>query len=315
MPKIAKEFVIGRILGYASDHLSQKQMQSNLNLKRTTLEYYLKEAQELGYLTKIPHTKPCFYELTGKGKSELSRLQCQTLSGGVTAFQTKPRVHAFQITMKLVKDNPDFWKDGNTWTVKNWVKYHKDIQHIGVSVEKNANSSISMNFSLGEVNLEEVQPKAWMAAYYMVGYLKDRGIEVDPWSAKVTKQEYELNTPLVQPLTDQGISVRTRLGYPQTKIFDNDSPKEASAWIDASRGPGIDFDEREYGKAFLMMPNRIAQIEKTIQGSLMTLNAIANTQMLMAAGWKITQGKIFKAEKRLKTLEQRRLNEFLYSKQ
>jgi hypothetical protein len=60
-----------------------------------------------------------------------------------------------------------------------------------------------------------------------------------------------------------------------------------------------------------IMPERVEQIEKAIQGSLQTLNALANTQNLMAAGWKLSMERVVKIEKHVKTLGQKRIKEFL----
>jgi len=300
---------LNQILSYVQEGLSQKQIQSNLGITKGTASKWFKSLQGEGYITALSHTKPRFWRLTDQGQNTIIEAKVSRLSVG--ASENKIRVHNFRLKFPLIKDTSQgFWE--NTNQMNNWIKSHKKLQHMGVTVEKTP-QSIVVNFLPFEVRgRKELDAILICGVIAIIGFLSKEGIEIDPWGVKLSRQEYAVATPLVKPLTDRGITIREDLGRLQQRIFTNDEPKEAQAWIDASKGnPEIDTNDFQYAQDLLAMPKRVAQIEEIQRGSLPTMNAIANGQNYMAATVKILAEEMVKIRKKVKDLPQRRLGDFL----
>jgi DNA-binding MarR family transcriptional regulator len=252
------------ILGFVRGNLSQKQIQEKLNLKKSTLSMKLKKLQEDGLIQRIPHTYPAFYGLTDEGKNAIRRIDVQRSSVGLS--RNKIRLHYFSIKMPLVRDvSQGFWEKG--WNLNGWKRQFKDLQDVGVSVERTT-KSIIVNLKPMSIRKDIVENTAHDAARYMVGFLKEHGIEVDYQSREVSRQEYAVPTKLVRPFTDKGMTVQVKLGRYVQKIFDNDKPQEAVAHFDDSMGNGGEIESNdlpyaqniETAEALCLMPEGVRKV-------------------------------------------------------
>jgi len=300
---------LDRILFFISQGFSQKQIQEKLNLKKSTLHYRIKILEKEGYVTRIPRTKPAFFDLTTEGKTAIYRLQVQKLSDGL--MESKVKVHNFKIYLPLRKDvSQGFWEKGKSWNVNNWIKSHRKIQHLGMTVEKTPKAIIVCLKPLS-IRVEDIAGMVHNAVFSIAGYLQKNGIEVDTWGMRVSQQEYSVAQPIVKSLTDQGVTVHLDLGHPVQKIFEADPEKPAQAWIDASQGrPEIDTNDLRYAEDLVKMPRRIVEIVEMTRGSMSTLHSIANTQTYMAATVKILAGETAIIRKKVRTLDQRSVADF-----
>lgn len=305
--KQANDFACCHVLPLLKAGLLKKQIQEKLNLKRKTLEYYLSKLLDEHYIIKIPHTNPAIYEVTKEGETALYRLNRQRPSMGVSPKDF--RMHNFSVQLPIISDGSSgFWE--KSWDMGNWIKQFRRLQHIGVSVERTTRT-LTINFQPRECREENIFPMAMAGTVAVMGYLAKEGIELDLFGARVSRQEYASPEPLVQEQLEKGLTFRQSLGRPQERIMASDIPKPAYVWFDSSKGAERDTNDLAHMRNTALMPERVEQIEKAIQGSVQTLNALANTQMLMAAGWKLSQEKIVRTENRIRNLEQKRIKEFL----
>lgn len=284
--------------------LPQKAMQENMKIKRKNLEYHLKKLETAGLIRKVPGTKPLFFELTEAGKQHIAN-KGQNLSVGIRTPLIK--IHNFSVEMPLVRDvSQGFWE--KSWELNNWIKSFKDLQGLGVSVERTP-KTVTINFRPQEVREENITPLIFNGVFSIVGHLAKNGVEVNPWGMKISRQEYASDQPLVKPLTDRGVTYRQSLGRPVQKIFTTDPEREAAAWLDHSQGrPEVDTNDLAYAKDVIRMPAAITEIRELTTMSF-------EFQKVYTENLKLHMGvmnKILKVTAKLdRQLSQRSIREFL----
>lgn len=302
MPKYAKEFVINQILSLANPSVSEKPLMEKLNLKRTTLEYYLNMLEKEGFLSRIPKTRPVFWEITNSGKAQ--RELCQNLSLSVNKKDL--RLHNFSIEIPIIKDtSTGFWE--KSWKLNGWKKQFKRLQHIGVSVERTP-KTLTINLQPQEIREENLSGMIFSVVMAVGGYLAKEGIELDFWGLRVSRQEYGSPEELVRAQVEKGMTYRQSLGRPQEKIMANDVPKEAFVWFDKSKGPERDTNDLAHMRKTAMMPEKIDRMETFLNGLQPFLGAYTEQ---IKVHLEVMNGISRMVKKLNNRLDQKNLKEFL----
>jgi DNA-binding PadR family transcriptional regulator len=291
------------ILAFPSGSFSQKEMQEKSNFSKGYVSKWLNDLEKEGILIKIGISRPQFWQVTEKGKQTLeANVSYPSLSMSAKAF----RLHNFSVELPILRDNSTgFWE--KSWDMNGWKKQFKRLQDVGVSVERTPRT-LTINFQPQSCGEERVFPLAMAGTVAVMGYLAKQGIELDLFSARISRQEYGSPEPLVQAQTEKGMTFRQSLDRPQEVILPNDKPKEAFVWFDSSVGPERDTNDLAHMRNTALMPERVERLETSLSGLQPFLEAYTEQ---IKVHLEVMNG-ISKMVKKLnKRLDQKSLKEFL----
>lgn len=267
------------------------EIMTNLGLSRQYLYKIMKHLIDVGLVCRVVRSHANLY----KALKSPHDPRVNSLIRGVTTAHI--RTHSLGFKYKILRWNKDL-RLGKTIKVNNWTKFiwnfnqctivkhpKRLIIHPPEVRGRNASENISKMQNLADVTASMLIDRHDIALEY-------EGLYQRPHHAVITK-----------PLTD----------FAKDYIKAQGNISTESGMIDDSEGVGgeVEVYEPEDANTILNIGKEMREVKGLVRGSVRTQNAIANTQYMMAAGFREMQ-KDFRVMVKLmkKSFIQRRLGEF-----
>lgn len=282
-----------------------------LGMSRKTFCVNKKKLERLGLIRKIPKVYPPMYQVTKKGVTQLS----YSTTTGNTDETLDERVGAEDIYITVpIGDKSKanlpkrFWEKIND-KLKNNVQKHTHIKlgDYNVSLRETTQSVV---IQLGPVRLRDFADGFALynsLVFYLFELMVRYNYWLKPWEAHCSDPEWTYSNAVTKESADEISKPRVveYLGFPREKILPGDKPEET--WVKGCLTPNpgtIESNHRPLAAAWRSFPLILEQVRNEMRGGMTTLNAIANTQTMMAATIKllaerkrkreIRKGRVFK---------------------
>lgn len=189
-------------------------------------------------------------------------------------------LHALNINVPILRGNLDLIKDFKGYTqskFNNWLpQYKKFINPIGFTAKNNNNKSLDLQiWSRKLFNLDEIHQLILKTLIYTQHIFKEKEVIIDIFNAKTKTLHISIKDEDIDKVLNKGTKIEVFLNRNKAKILDKDKPKEAIVWTDASPFRGIESNDLQYIKNYIIMPERVDQMAKTMIDLKDSLNVFA----------------------------------------
>ncbi len=276
------------------------EIKSALRISKSKLSYHTTQLQDAGLIRKV-FTEGCaFWEPTNLGKSKGVQISTQ----GVIA----PHIGLHLIAFKFRLLEGTMPRLNKTSTLRGWIAHHGYLN--GHRIQVTPKHIIIWPIKKGERIYSTDSFEAKQQA-------RDKAIELA--QILIERHNLTLSKPVVCK-GKKGCEGHYAIEIPQLEGL---NVSTESGHSDSSPGLGeLEPPTPEKAAGFMDMPRAVNEIKDLVQGSVRTQNALANTQMLMAAGYKEMATAIHHIQKNAKVtsmfmrrifkrLSQRSLGEFV----
>lgn len=265
-----------------------------LGMSRKTFCVNKNKLKGLGLIRQIPKVYPPMYQVTKKGVTQLS----YSTTTGNTDETLSERIGAEDIYITIPIGDKEranlperFWEKIND-KLKNNVQKHTHIKlgDYNVSLRETTQSVV---IQLGPVRLRDFADGFALynsLVFYLFELLGRYNYWLRPWEAKCSDPEFTYSNAVTKESADEISKPRVveKLGFPREKILPGDKPEEAWAKGCFTPNPGtLETNHRPLAAAWRSFPLILEQVRNELRGGMTTLNAIANTQTMMAATIKL----------------------------
>ena len=218
-----------------------------LNITKQNTQYYINQLKENGLIKKIGYGT---WEKTDK---------VFTSSLGLGVDKPLTNLHSLQITIPIIKGKikETDWQLKNK--LRNWSPRYKGIKILGgLTLRNNNNRSISIFAKSRNIkDLNEVDNLSFKIRAYIGNYMRQRGVVLDVFNAKVTNLNLATEDKEAESMIRKGEKLELDLLKKAEKVFPKDNIN-AKAWVDGSPFKfSAESNDKDWKREYLSMPFRI----------------------------------------------------------
>jgi len=244
---------------------------SRLRMSIQALNRYLKNLKKLGIIEKKGYAT---WQITHKFQKQTNKKILNFIDEkkrtkhnfSVGMKKTRTNLHALTIQIPIISGKINLKKDGGYETkLKNWNRQFKRMQNLGVTLANNNNKSLSIYVWSRDIFDPVVIPKICFVAVQSVYQMcKEEGIILDAFGWEVKALHINIRQKDMDDILNKKLKVEVVLSRNAKKITERDMTRKAKAWVDNSPFSGLETDDLGYYENYILMPERVAKLEKMI---------------------------------------------------
>lgn len=264
------DFYLYSILTRISKSQNQTQIARSLRVNKQNLTWYFSKLKKKGLILKQGYG---VWGLTDKGLYVINK------QVKVSTLGTTTNLHALNITIPIAEGSIDFKEHGgyHQMPLNGWIPQYIKKSNIGITYKNNNNKSIAVQvWSRNIYNLAEVHGIVISAVLGACEFMKRRGALLDFSQAKVTSIHLSTRAEELDELLNKGEKIEVILNRQAEKMLPSDKDRNAKAWLDSSPWNGVETDDLEYKRNYLMMPERVAELTLQVRNIRGYAEEIAN---------------------------------------
>lgn len=252
------------VLKYLDQGLCPAQVAQKIGTSKQNLNRYIQKCKNKGFIKKIGYG---VWEVSRQGKQEVNKEVNTSALGTLQFLKERTNLHALNITIPVLKGVVNLEGDGGykQLPLDGWTPEYKKLSGIlqGVTFKNNNNKSVSVQLWGRDIEkLNEVYGLVFKGLAYATSYFKEKGVVLDPFNARVSSIHISTRAEDLDRVLNKGEKIEVLLNRKAERILPGDREREAKAWMDSSPYNGVETDDLEYKRNYLMMPERIAYMEQ-----------------------------------------------------
>ncbi len=292
------------IINLVKEHTGPYDICSIKGISKQNASYYINFLKKKGILKKIGLA----WELDeSRVKKFLDRGEDERPITNLHALNIK-----FPILWGKIRDND--------WTIKeklnHWLPKYKKLDTLeGLTLKNNNNKSLSVFVKARDIkDIDEVDNLSFKVRAYIYEYFKKEGVILDCFNCQVKNLNIATEDKEAGKQLRKGERFELNLNKKAEKIFPKDDI-DAKAWMDSSPFKGVETNDKEWKRAYLLMPLMIVRMGQLLEIQTKNMNIFNEKMTFIAENYKshigmVEEGhKIFK--KLNKQLSQRRIREYM----
>lgn len=292
-----------------------QEVSRELNMSKRMVHYHIQKLIDTGLVRHDVYSSARFYKLTPDG--EITHRRARVTNSSKATTEEIKGVHNLYIKIPILErpeSRNQAWDKINT-RFKNSIQRHRRCEDIGASIRE---TSKHICIQLGPKTIEnydQINGICAAAIGFVLGELGPKGYVLDYMNPVVSGLKITHEDEKSRELMKQGLRVNVKLGRMRQKIFKGDPVKPAYVELDKTPGPNWETNDREHARLRALEPEYVREIRNMTMGGMPTMNAIANTQMIMAGVMRELQKETRLIKRMIKSRkDQRGIKEFLGAK-